>query len=135
MCKLNLFKKGISTKKHGVPSNSTPRNYYIPSLCSSPKKVYEVTAEETRFLDALMSKSEHLITERYRFERLSNGTINVWYRRYFVGKVKLQGRRTFFMYMKNIYDSVTIEDATLNDYINSLDLWIKYINRYLTKDI
>lgn len=134
MCKFNLFKKGISTKKCGVPSNNTPRTYDIPSLCSAPKKVYEVTAEETMFLDALMSKSEHL-TGRYSFERLANGTLNVMYNRYFVGKVKLQGRRTFFMYNKNIYDSVTIEDATLNDYINSIDLWIKYINRHLTKDI
>ena len=133
MLKLNLFKKGISTKKCGVPSNNTTRTYDIQYSTIPPSKLYEVTADETMFLDTLMNKSEHL-TGRYSFERLANGTLNVMYNRYFVGKVKLQGRRTFIMYMKNIYDSVTIEDATLNDYINSIDLWIKYINRYLKRE-
>ena len=127
-----LFKKRTPIKKYSVPSNSTTRTYDIPPNCTSSKK-YEVTADETKFLDALMRKSEHL-PGRFKFVRLSDGTINVSYGTYPVGKVKLQGKRTYLMYLKNIYDTVTLEDKVLWEYIDGIDFWLKYIKRYLTRD-
>lgn len=103
--------------------------YYIPSNSSNPRKTYQLIPEEELFLDALLQKSNQL-SGKYELRRMSNGTIDVSYCSCPVGKIKLQGRTKNMMVLKNLYDSKNIE-GSLDDFINGIDLWIKYINKYL----
>ena len=111
-------------------------NHKIKYNVNPPTKIYEESEEEKQFVENLFIKSSanNLQPNKYSFTRLSNGTINVDYdysnKGGFVGKVKIQGRKKFIMYMKNMYDSETIE-GELTKLINAIELWINYINRYL----
>lgn len=128
-----LFNRNKNTKKH--PRNNPNQyinyqpKYYIHPNSSNPKKEYELLYEEEFFFDTLLEKSTHLKGE-YSLSRLSNGTINVSYNGHPIGKIKLQGRKKLMMYMKNLYDSETIE-GDLNDFIKPIDNWISYIKKYL----
>ena len=131
-------KKHIDTTTNKMLKKNTGREFKIKYNVSPSTKAYEVSDDENQFIEALFSKSEtcNLQPNKFTFTRLSNGTINVDYDYYgkggFVGKVKLQGRKKFVMYMKNLYDPVTV-DGELAECINSIDFWIKYINKYLKK--
>ena len=131
-------KKHIDTTTNKVLQKSTGREFKIKYNVNPPTKTYEVNDDEKQFIEALFSKSEacNLQPNKFAFTRLSNGTINVDYDYYgkggFVGKVKLQGKKKFVTYMKNLYDSVTVE-GELAECINTIDFWIKYINKYLKK--
>jgi len=103
--------------------------YYIPSNSTNPKKTYEVIEDERLFLDSLLQKTPSLKGE-FSLSRMSNGTINVSYESYPIGKIKLQGRKYQMMYMKNLYDSASINGG-IQDFIEGIDFWIKYINKYL----
>jgi hypothetical protein len=103
--------------------------YFISSNSTNPKKSYEVIEAERLFLDSLLQKTTSLKGE-FSLSRMSNGTINVSYNTYPVGKIKLQSRKHQMMYMKNLYDSVSI-NGELQDFIEGIDFWIKYINKYL----
>ncbi len=103
--------------------------YHILPNSEPPKKVYEESAEETQFFDALLIVSSHLKGE-YQLSRLSNGTINVSYKGYPIGKIKLQGRTRSMMVMENLYDSKIIE-GEFSDFIKGIDYWLYYIKRFL----
>lgn len=131
---LNFFKK-----KKQLDSNAENKkivyNYTIKYNVSPPTKVYDISVEEKQFIEELFARSSlnNLKPSKFSFTRLSNGTINVEYdflnKGGFVGKVKLQGKKKFITYMKNMYDSETI-DGELSECINVIELWIKYINKY-----
>ena len=110
-------------------------NYKIKYNVNPPTKIYEESQDEKQFIENLFEKSSsnNLQPIKYSFTRLSNGTINVDYdysnKVGFVGKIKLQGRKKYIMYMKNMYDSETIE-GELTELINAIELWINYINKY-----
>lgn len=106
--------------------------YFIPHNSSNPSKTYDVSHEEECFFDSLLIKSKKLSGE-YQLSRLSNGTINVSYNGYPIGKIKLQGKLKRMMYLQNLYDSKHIE-GELKDFINGIDYWLKYINNYIRKD-
>jgi len=103
--------------------------YTIPYNVNPPQKTYETTIEEEQFIDNLLAKSTQL-KGSYSFARLSDGTINVSYNSYPVGKVKLRGKKTRLMYMKNLFDSVTV-DGDFATLVDSIDFWISYIKKYL----
>ena len=130
-----LFKKKWKTISNGVASqrNENPkRDYRIKYNTNPPSKIYELTNEERKFLDALYDKSIAVSIDpsKYTFTRLSNGTINVDYDFYhnggFVGKVKLQGKKKYITYMKNLYDVGDIS-GELEDCISGINYWIGYI--------
>ena len=110
-------------------------DYKIKYNVNPPKKIYEITGEEKQFLNELFIKSNenNVNPNKFTFTRLSNGTINVDYDYFgkggYVGKIKLQGKKKFISYMKNVYDSETVE-GELYECINSIGLWISYINKY-----
>ena len=110
--------------------------YQIKYNTSSPTKLYEVSSDEEKFIHELFSKGEKvgLSPAKFRFTRMSNGTINVDYD-YFhnggcVGKVKLRGRKTYILYMKNLYDSDTVY-GDVDECIKVIDNWLAYIKKYL----
>lgn len=76
----------------------------------------------------LKSKSRNL---KYYFvlERKSDKAIAVFYKRIYVGRIKLQGRKTWMQILPNLYDVRKLENEELDTYIENIDLWIDYINK------
>jgi hypothetical protein len=106
-------------------------DFVIPMNSTNPKKVYDVTEEEQLFLSTLVEKAQvNKLKNSFRYSRLSNGTINVDYGSYFIGKINVQGKNPYLMYMENLYDSKNIE-GNLQDLTAGIDYWIKYIKKYL----
>ncbi|MDR7855931.1 hypothetical protein [Tissierella sp.] len=103
--------------------------YYIPYNSSNPAKKYALIEEEVKFLDKLLEKSSHLKGE-FQLSRLSDGTVNVAYNRYPVGKIKLQGRKHTMLVLTSLYKNKTIEGG-LDEFIIAIDIWIKYISNTL----
>jgi hypothetical protein len=73
----------------------------------------------------LLEKSVHL-KGGFQLSRLSDGTINVSYKTYPVGKIKLQGRRHSMLVFTRLYKQNPIE-GTMDDFIHGIDDWIKSI--------
>lgn len=103
--------------------------YYIPYNSTNPTKKYELIKEEEIFFDKLLEKSNHLKGE-FQLYRLSDGTVNVSYKSYPIGKIKLQGRKHSMLVLISLYKSKSVE-GTLDDFIITIDLWIKYISNVL----
>ena len=111
-------------------------NYQIKYNTSSPSKLYEISCDEKKFINELLSKAESigLSSAKFRFIRMSDGTINVDYDYYhnggFIGKVKLQGRKTYILYMMNLYDSVTV-NGDIEECLKVIDNWLAYTQKHL----
>ena len=103
--------------------------YYIPYNSTNPAKKYVLIKEEEKFFDKLLEKSYHLNGE-FQLSRLSDGTVNVSYKTYPIGKIKLQGRKHSMLVLMSLYKSKSVE-GTLDDFIIAIDLWIKYISNVL----
>ncbi len=99
--------------------------YYIPYNTINPSKNYELTKDEELFFDKLLEKSVQLKGE-FQLSRLSDGTVNVSYKTYPVGKIKLQGRKHSMLVLTSLYKQNSIE-GTMDDFIHGIDGWIKYI--------
>jgi len=127
-----------SNMENGTMEKEIVYDYKIKYNTNPPTKIYQISYDEKQFIEELFVKSNvnNIQPNKFTFTRLSNGTINVDYDYFnkggFVGKVKLQGKRRFVTYMKNIYDSGTVE-GELSECINVIELWIKYINKYFKK--
>ncbi len=103
--------------------------YIITSNSTNPSNKYVLNEEEIIFFDKLLEKSDYLKGE-FQLSRLSDGTVNVAYRTYPVGKIKMQGRKHFMLVLVSLYKNRLIE-GTLDDFIQSIDVWLKYINSVL----
>ena len=131
---LNFFKKKKQLDSN-IENKKIVHNYTIKYNVNPPTKVYDISAEEKQFIEELFARSSfnNMQPSKFAFTRLSNGTINVEYdysnKGGFVGKVKLRGKKRFITYMKNMYDSETIE-GELTECIDVIEQWIKYINKY-----
>ena len=97
---------------------------------TNPVKTYEISENESVFFERLQEK---IIYEKLKsplcLTRLSNGTINVNYGSYPIGKIKLQGKSTHMQILKTVYKIDIIENNTLEEYINHIADWIKYIRK------
>lgn len=94
---------------------------------SSPSKTYEVTYDEIIAIKAIIShvRNKRKNPRLIRLFRLSNGTLNIFWNSYYVGKIKLQGKDKYLQYMKTLFDPEVIYGETLNDilpYISKLRL-------------
>jgi hypothetical protein len=103
--------------------------YYIPYTSTNPSKKYDITKEEEIFFDKLLEKSSHLKGE-FQLSRLSDGTVNVSYKTYPIGKIKLQGRKHSMLVLTSLYKQNSFE-GTMDDFIRGIDGWIKYISTIL----
>lgn len=103
--------------------------YFIPSSSTNPSKKYVLNEEEVVFFDNLLEKSKHLRGE-FQLARLADGTVNVAYRKYPVGKIKLQGRKYSMLVLMSLYKNKSFE-GTLDDFIQGIDIWLKYISNVL----
>lgn len=109
--------------------------YNIKCNSCKPSKIYEVNNLETKFFESLHSK---LCTENLFYTpsliRMTDGTLAVEYGGYPVGKIKLQGRKYWMQVLKNLYDNDIIE-GSIDDFIVYQSEWVKYIKKYLLKEL
>lgn len=97
---------------------------YIRYTTESSRR-WSVTPDEEAFLAALEAalrrgrKSTDLT-----ISRMANGVLSVNSSRAYLGKIKLQGRRTWMQYMTR-NDAESIEDAPLEEYIHHLSFWVR----------
>lgn len=90
-----------------------------------------VSEEEEKFIHELLLRlSINKETKDIRLYRMSNKAISVNYNMYPLGKIRLQGRKTWMQILIDLYDHETI-NGTLHDYLNGIDRWILYIKNHL----
>ncbi len=87
---------------------------------------YSITTDEERFFSALEKQLKAAKKSPfYSVTRMANGALSVSSGRAYLGKIKLQGRKTWMQYMANIYDAEIEENRSLEDYIAFLKFWVK----------
>ena len=97
---------------------------YISYNTATARK-YELTEDEMAFLDALEEKLRAAKKSTYcRITRMANGALSVNSSRAYLGKIKLQGRKTWMQYMVR-NDAESVEDAPLEEYIRHLNFWVR----------
>ena len=84
------------------------------------------TEDEKRFLSALEAA---LMAARksptVEVTRMSNKALSVRSRRAYLGKIKLQGRKTWMQYMTGLYNAEVAENLPLEEYIKLLKYWVR----------
>lgn len=97
---------------------------YIRYTTESSRK-WVVTPDEEAFLAAL----EAALRQRHKsvaltISRMANGALSVNSPRAYLGKVKLQGRKTWMQYMVR-NDAESVEDVPMEEYIRHLSFWVR----------
>lgn len=119
-----MFWKKKTTNK----VNNQAKNYYF---CSGEyNNKYPISEDEQKFLDALYEKTKLVKGLFFKLDRMSNGTIAVSTSEGCVGKIRLCKQKHWMMIFTSLYDHEIIE-GSLDDFIQAIDLWIKYIKKYL----
>ena len=89
-------------------------------------KEYHTTPDEEAFFAALdTALTAARKSSSYTITRMANGALSVSSRRAYLGKVKLQGRKTWMQYMTGPLTSKPAEDEPLEEYIRLLKYWVK----------
>ena len=84
------------------------------------------TEDEKRFLEAL----EATLTAAKKspvvdVTRMANKALSVRSRHGYLGKIKLQGRKTWMQYMTSLYNAEVAENLPLEEYIKLLKYWVR----------
>lgn len=85
-----------------------------------------LTEQEELFFDEL-KKALSEINRSITMERLSNGVISVYSNTYYVGKIKLSGRKHWMQVLRGETQIKTIE-GEIDDFIQQIPNWIRYIS-------
>lgn len=85
--------------------------------------------QEQTFLNELMKQLKKF-SGKVQPERMSNNALNVKYNGCQIGRIKLTGRKHWMQILKNMYDVEVIE-GELDDFIQNIPEWVKYIKKYL----
>ena len=101
--------------------------YPIKYAVNPPSKIFEINNLENEFFDVLYSKLSDIVNQNINLIRLANGTILVECKGYYIGKIKLQGKKHVMQIMESLYKSYETNDK----FIEHIDEWIKYINKYI----
>lgn len=92
-------------------------------------KEYTWNENEEKYFNTFFSKLTDEEKKYIRLSRLSNGSIEPYFKDYPLGKIKLQGRKHSMQIIKSLYNWETIE-GTVNDFIDRIDDVIKYMRKY-----
>ena len=92
-------------------------------------KQYTWNDDERNYFQCLDSKLSDIEKKHISLKRLSNGSIETYYKTYPLGKVKLQGRKHSMQILKSLYDYDVIE-GNVNDFIDRIDDVLKYMRKY-----
>lgn len=127
----NLMKnRGKSNSKDNVISNE---NYDIVTRNIIDSKYCSISSEEEIFIKELLLKLHQNNLKSVYLQRMSTKAISIEYNGYPIGKVKLQGKRTWMQILTNLYENHCLENASLKEYTDSIDLWITYIKKFILK--
>lgn len=97
---------------------------YIRYTTESSRR-WSITPDEEAFLAALeVALRRGRKSTDLTINRMANGVLSVNSSRAYLGKIKLQGRRTWMQYMTR-NDAESIEDAPLEEYIHHLSFWVR----------
>lgn len=96
--------------------------YQITYNSTNSTKKYEVNDDEKLFFGVVFEE----IGEGIELNRMSDGTLDVNYCGYPIGKIKLQGRKYKMQILKGLYGIRWIE-GNLNDFISHIQDWKKYV--------
>lgn len=93
---------------------------------SAKEAVPLFTEDEKRFLDALEAA---LVAVRkspaVNITRMADKALSVRSRHGYLGKIKLQGRKTWMQYMTSLYNTEVAENRPLEEYIQLLKYWAR----------
>lgn len=126
-----LFSKLFNNQKKPIYERFiTEEDYWITTRKLQSSNYCDLSDDEEIFIKNLIYKFK-LNKKKYylNLERQSNKAISVYYRGYPIGKIKLQGRKTWMQIFLNLYDVKILENEELDTYIENIDLWIEYINK------
>ncbi|WP_418302349.1 hypothetical protein [Lysinibacillus fusiformis] len=93
-------------------------------------KYCDISNDEEVFINYLLFKLQQSNLKSVNLTRMSTKAISVSYNGYPIGKIKLQGKKTWMQILTSLYDHSTLENVLLEEYIDSVDLWIAYIKKY-----
>ena len=96
--------------------------YNITYNKTNPTKEYKINVLEESFFNTVYEE----IGEGINIIRMSDGMLEVFYQSYYVGKIKLQGRKHKMQILKGLYDIKWIE-GNINDFLPHIKDWKKYI--------
>lgn len=90
----------------------------------------DISENEEIFIKYLLYKfHESNQRKQIQLERMSSREINVSYNGYPIGRIKLNGRKTWMQILTSTYGQNRLEDTSLEKYIDSINLWIDYIRK------
>lgn len=123
-----LFKKKqtVSSAPRQEPQKLPSKVLDNIQYSTNTARKYSVTPEETTFFEALdaalraAGKSTY-----YKAVRMADGVLSVSSSRAYLGKIKLQGRKTRMQYEKRGGNFTALEDGTLEQYIGLLSYWVR----------
>lgn len=131
-----MFKKIISIFSNAKDVNSkqpydgvVSNEYYdIVTRHIADSKYSSISNDEEIFIKNLLLKLHQNNLKPPRLERMSTKAISISYYSYPIGKIKLQGTKTW-MQILTLSDQNNVENASLEEYIGLIDLWIAYIKK------
>ena len=98
---------------------------------SNSSRKYEQNEKETLFLDTFIQALPDNDRRHIHLNRMSDGTISVYYDTYPIGKIKLQGRKFQMQILKGLYNVKDIE-GDVEVFIQYIPDWCRYI-KYIKK--
>ena len=81
------------------------------------------TEDEKRFLDAL--EAALVAVRKSPAVNITRMALSVRSRHGYLGKIKLQGRKTWMQYMTSLYNVEVAENRPLEEYIQLLKYWVR----------
>lgn len=120
-----------------VPSNKQPYDdvisdeyFEIVTRNIVDSKYCGISKDEEIFIKYLLLKLNQNNLKSVSLKRMSTKALDVSYNGYPIGKIKLQGKKTWMQILTSLYDQKKIDNTLLEEYINSIDLWITYIKKH-----
>lgn len=92
---------------------------------NKPNKLNDLSESE-KFFFIELEKALSEINRSITMERLSNGVISVYSNTYYVGKIKLSGRKHWMQILRGETQIKEIE-GELDDFIQHIPDWVRYI--------
>ena len=103
--------------------------YQIKYNVNPPTKLYEINADEELFFKTFSLKLTESDNRCIILHRMSNGTLEICFDNYPLGKIKLQGRKQSMQILKSLYKYEVIE-GNVKDFIERIDDVILYMKKY-----
>lgn len=93
-------------------------------------KYCEISDSEEVFIKYLLLKLHQNNQKGFiQLTRMSSKAIDVSYNRYPIGKIKLQGNKTWMQILISLNEQDNLENESIESYVDAIDLWVAYIKK------